>query len=439
MDIDAELRARAFWLKDQLHGNPLGAHLQDIAAQFQDPELRRALTAERLQMLLRHATETATAYRQLRGSKELADFPIVDKQQLKDQYAAHLSHQYDPASLLTVQTGGSYGTPRVFHLTAEKRMRQRAEVIFFSRWAGFEVGMRYGLLSVNRAKPAWKRYLQNEVYLNPSRLDERWFVTARRMLQRREVRFLIGQPSVMSALAQYCSSAGAGPDAFAIEGAITLGETLTDSMRRPIRRAFGVRPLSRYAAQEAGVLAHESPHIGKYVVNAASYIVEILDLHRDEPALPGQVGRVVITDLFSHAMPLIRYDIGDLAILAPERTTEGNLPLLVSIEGRQVESVFATDGTRLFPLAISGVLRDLKQVYQYQFVQTGAASYTLKMIVQQPFTEAELIHARLLPILGRGMKLTLVAVDEIPPLPSGKRPFIRNLLGEEIHPPASLA
>src|SRR5690606_13183339 len=55
---------------------------------------------------------------------------------------------------------------------------------------------------------------------------------------------------------------------------------------------------------------------------------------------PGQL-QIVVTDLFSHAMPLIRYEIGDLGILGSRECECGcSLPVLEELHGRIVEQVF---------------------------------------------------------------------------------------------------
>ena len=62
-------------------------------------------------------------------------------------------------------------------------------------------------------------------------------------------------------------------------------------------------------------------HDGHHVV-AEGYIVEIL---RDgKPALPGEIGEVVITDLNNYCMPFLRYRIGDLA----EAMADGSTALI---------------------------------------------------------------------------------------------------------------
>ena len=53
-------------------------------------------------------------------------------------------------------------------------------------------------------------------------------------------------------------------------------------------------------------------------------------------AKPGEMGRIIITDLFNMAMPLIRYELGDMAIAGDneECTCGCKLPKITKILGR---------------------------------------------------------------------------------------------------------
>jgi hypothetical protein len=63
-------------------------------------------------------------------------------------------------------------------------------------------------------------------------------------------------------------------------------------------------------------------------VCAESFFVELLD-EAGEPAPQGELGRVVLTSLHNFAMPLIRYDIGDLAAFGPACSCGRGLPALL--------------------------------------------------------------------------------------------------------------
>lgn len=49
-------------------------------------------------------------------------------------------------------------------------------------------------------------------------------------------------------------------------------------------------------------------------VNTQSLRVELLAPDSSDYVKPGEIGRVVITDLYNRSMPLIRYDTGDFAV-----------------------------------------------------------------------------------------------------------------------------
>jgi phenylacetate-CoA ligase len=99
----------------------------------------------------------------------------------------------------------------------------------------------------------------------------------------------------------------------ALREVITLGEALDPAVREICEKEWGLPVVDAYSSQEFGMLAVQCPAASHYHVQSENVLVEILD-ERDEPCPPGQTGRLVITALHNFATPLIRYEIGDLAI-----------------------------------------------------------------------------------------------------------------------------
>ena len=90
----------------------------------------------------------------------------------------------------------------------------------------------------------------------------------------------------------------------------TGGEVLTSLMRHQIGEGFGVPVYDTYGSIEFHLLAWECRTTGEYHVCDDGLIIEVL---RDGvPAVEGERGEVVGTDLHSFAMPLIRYKLGDV-------------------------------------------------------------------------------------------------------------------------------
>jgi phenylacetate-CoA ligase len=360
------IRRVAYWSLDFLKGSPVRRHLQELEGAFRDPDAAFTLTQQRTHTLIDHACHTTGYYRQFLGARELSEFPVLQKRTVKERYDEFLSSAYEQSSLIPVATSGSYGARLTFYLTKEKRARQQAEIIYFSGWAGYRIGDKHAYVSVRvpSGKSRVTFFLQNEIPMNPAIIDEEWLEKQRHALLHKKISVFIGYPSVIGILAEYCRAQGDGPQFFDLEAIITTSETLSARTRATLRQVFGCAVLSRYCTVESGVLAHECGYTSSHHLNIASYVIEVLSLNSDEPVAPGELGRVVITDPFSHAMPLIRYDTGDLAVLGDVCSCGLPGPTLQRLEGRLAELVVGVDDQRISPYTINSTMKDLESIVQ---------------------------------------------------------------------------
>ena len=403
-------------------------HYNDIKAiMYGDQSWAEALRKRYLEELLQHAANTTEYYKEYKGTTDLSDFPVVTKKCIKENYDKFLSNAFSSTDLVRVKTSGSYGTPFTFYLTKQKKTRQHAEVVYFSEWASYYVGTRHAYFRGLNTKSNLKLWIQNEVFVFSRIIDEDWLESSRKLLREKPIRVLIGFPTAIAAVAKYCNERGDKPGDFSILGVITSSEPLLENQRAVIESTFGCDCLSRYSTEELGVLAHECSRKKKHHVNKASYEVEILDLDEDKPAGPGTVGRIVVTDLFSHAMPLIRYETGDLGVWGEDCACGLKGPLIEKLHGRTVQSVYNTSGTRVLPFFIEDVMEPFTGVLQYQFIQNDKNHYTLK-IVRPPdayFNYKQAVE-HIKQWMGADAVVEIEEVDEIARLPSGKRPYVIN-------------
>src|SRR5260370_23422080 len=84
-------------------------------------------------------------------------------------------------------------------------------------------------------------------------------------------------------------------------------------------------------------------------VNADSVYVETMCADETgaltRPARPGESGSVIVTDLTNRAMPIIRYQVGDVAAMTDRVCSCGRgLPLLERLEGREADYVLTPAG-----------------------------------------------------------------------------------------------
>jgi phenylacetate-coenzyme A ligase PaaK-like adenylate-forming protein len=66
-------------------------------------------------------------------------------------------------------------------------------------------------------------------------------------------------------------------------------------------------------------------------------IVEVLG-DNDRPVSPGDQGRIVITNLFNHTLPILRYELGDYAVRAGYRS-DSPFSRIRHLIGRQSENL----------------------------------------------------------------------------------------------------
>src|SRR5699024_3957654 len=140
------------------------------------------------------------------------------------------------------------------------------------------------------------------------------------------------------------------------------------------------------------------PVCGKFHCNDTGYIIEILGLHDDDHVAVGEQGRIVVTDLFSDNMPLIRFDTGDVAIYGgkSECTFYSTGIILEDILGRHVETIYDVNGQPLSAFTINGATRDFHTLKQFQFIQNDLENNYLYLVVTDNFsnTDKSLIETR---------------------------------------------
>jgi phenylacetate-CoA ligase len=211
-----------------------------------------------------------------------------------------------------------------------------------------------------------------------------------------------------------------------ITSSIANSEYLNPYTKSVLRKHLNTPVLSRYSGEEIGIIAEQtidSPD--NFVINHASYYLEILELNNNSPCGPGEFSRIVVTDLFNYTMPLIRYDTGDIAKLG---VNEDGTMQLEQIEGRKTDLIYDSKGNIIsFFLIYTKFYKYYHLLKQYQFIQQGEKEYEVKLNLQGNFFEFETdLVNDIKSDFGEDSNIKVTYVDEIPPLASGKRRKVMN-------------
>jgi phenylacetate-CoA ligase len=205
------------------------------------------------------------------------------------------------------------------------------------------------------------------------------------------------------------------------EAMFPYGENLSPETRDLASSAFSGRVIGSYGATEIGRIASECAACGRYHVPVEIVVVEIL---REDGSIarPGEAGRVVVTSLYNFAMPLLRYEIGDLAEAGPDGQCVFTLPTLSRILGRTRNLFKLRDGSRVWPDTRTSEMQRYVGLSQVQIVQTGVEEVEVRYVPDgssRPVNAAGL-QEYFRSVIHPSLMVKAVAVKEIARTPSGK-------------------
>ena len=150
-------------------------------------------------------------------------------------------------------------------------------------------------------------------------------------------------------------------------------EPWTESMRRHIENAGGIRAFDIYGLSEItgpGVAIECCAQNGLHLFEDHFY-PEIVDPDTGEPLPEGCEGELVITTLSKRAMPMIRYRTRDITALISEPCPCGRTLRRVRRIGRRSDDMIIIRGINVFPSQIESALMSVEGTLpHYQIVLT---------------------------------------------------------------------
>ena len=431
------LRSTVFWIFDAVSGGHVKTHRRDIAdilENFNTPKSKERRDVL-LKQILRHASKTTPFYKQYEESYELQDFPVIDKKNFQDNFQAFQSSEYKDKSKHQVSTSGSSGAPFKAYWNKDKVLRNRADTIFLQGIAGYKIGYRlyYVRKWLSKYKGSrWAMAMRNIEMIDVSDFSDNYLAAFIESLKAdNSSKVILSYSSALRDICSYLDKTKASPINTRIDSIIAMAEMLGDDTRKKLKFYFDAPVHIRYSNQENGILSLQlSQENDTLQINWASYYIEILDLDEDIPVDEGTLGRVVVTDLFNYAMPFIRYDTGDLAIMTKNNSFFKGSSVFAKVEGRRMDVLEDTEGNVISGFNIHH-LESYPEIKQFQFVQEGRAEYRINLVVNKPLEKESKIIEHFKNFLGMDAEIVISYMEEIPPLKSGKRRLILNTFKKE--------
>lgn len=412
MKTPDELR-KDFWDEDiSIRGGVIYNQYCEIKDVIAKQDL--SFAERKLEEIKRYAKENVPFY------KGVTSFPVLTKGDILAHYEEHKSLGEYRKPIHISSTSGSTGTPFAVIQDYDKRMRNIADLKVFGELCEYPSHERMVFFRVINSKLHRTPEIEdkeNIYYIDSSDLGEEHLCQMIMAVMEKKPIIIFSYSSTLIELAKYSLKNGLDPQNYPMKTVLTAGEGISEGNRKMVEKAFGCPVYRRYSDMELGILGQDKKNGSPYLLNWGSYYFECLKIDKDEPTEHGEAGRIVVTDLFNKAFPLIRYDTGDLGVMD---YSKDEMPKLKEIFGRVRDCVYTTDGRLISPAKIFVTMWGTDNVKQWQFIQEDQNEYVMKLNCSGPVDESGIIE-KFESILGYDANIIIKYTDEIPVQASNKR------------------
>jgi phenylacetate-CoA ligase len=432
-----------FPLHEWLKGKPTHRRLAELErTQWLSADALRQLQFQRMRRHLEFAYREVPYYGRLLDEHELQPWRIASFEDFaripcltRDLLREHFDELQPRTRLRRVQrmsTGGSTGSPVTVLVDSERAAFTDAARLRAHRWYGVDMGVPEIVLwgspieitRQDRVRVVRDRLLNSRL-LSAFDLGEPALAHYARILRQERPWKLYGYASALYLLACYLRREGWTPEPGWPRVVFTTAEPLYDFQRATIQSVFGCPVGVEYGARDAGLMANECPQGGLHVP-AEGMLVEILEG-------PDHGGELVVTNLESFAMPIIRYRTGDIGarLEAPCPCGRG-LPRLRGIEGRRTDFLITPRGKVMHALAMIYILRETPAIREFQVVQDRLDRIGIRIVPDGSLSAAtrEGLLSRVRRLLGEEVTVDLELVPAMVRPASGKHRHVISTVAD---------
>lgn len=367
---------------------------------------------------------------------DLRKLPIITKEDVRGEADKFLNKHLDFRKFFRSHSSGSTGQPFCSYFDRRSWIRKKYTSKLRARMAcGMRLGEKVAIFEsepVDKCEVLNNKHFARDFLLKVMRFSifedfERTFV---RLSEFKPQNFY-GPPSYFFQLAQFVKKKNVSLSF--LKRIYTSSEFLESPVKKVIKNVFQVDIFDVYGSTEFKEVAWECKYHQGYHLSEDEVICEILN--ENEPAAPGEVGDIVLTDLRNCAMPLIRYRIKDRGKFLDKNCPCGRtFSLMQPLAGRASEYIQLSNGEKISPFLFTTSIEKTEGLAQYQLIQKTENDLMVNVILLEGTNKEVLLKIeKILNNITRGlMRISIQECQKILVEENGKFKVVKNLVQEEI-------
>ena len=320
------------------------------------------------------------------------EIPCMEKKDMVFAGASAISDEYmgkyATGKLLRTHTSGTSG---VYMNTYWERGDYLTSLLplWMERWkaAGIHPGDRVCFFNTVLPHDLDKFEEENTLIFSKSNMTESRIQEIYQVMQDFSPRWLLLHPSMAMLLCDMVEKEGLPPLSSLRYIEIT-GEMFLTSQREKLERVFSCVVKSHYGTMEVSTIGYEDAE-GLYRLLEASTYLEILD-DRGRAVEDGAEGNIYVTSLHNHAMPIIRYGLGDRGRIIRRWYRQKEVRCLQLCKARKNDRLYLPDGSCIPPDGLLNPVERLNAaeegtVLQFRVVQEEKDHVRLHVILESDY------------------------------------------------------
>jgi phenylacetate-CoA ligase len=211
---------------------------------------------------------------------------------------------------------------------------------------------------------------------------------------------------------------------------ICTSENCTEEDKNIIEKAFGVRAVNEYGTSEVDLIAFETES-GKWLLSNENIYIEVIG-EDGKQITEGGEGRILLTALHNKAMPFIRYEIGDKAVIAPgkneielKRILGGVNDIVILPSGKKSSGVS-------FYFITRSIMEKIDSLKEFIIRQVAPDKFVFDVVSDEEISDSDkkMIQKNLDTYLETGLSFEINRVDKIKRTKAGKMKHFYSELGD---------